>query len=145
MAPAALVPKLYRFAGARQLTWTEKRGSVRLERVVAERTAMLGTADLTYRATVTVDEARREVALTELLAERGTGLSSGGDDDGSVGNGSGFQTTSYNTREDTIADRIEAQAPQYTRHYTQDFPFARVRDVVAEIAAAAGYGFHYGR
>lgn len=145
-APApAFLPELHRFADAWQLTWSETRGSVRLERVVAERKALLGTTKLTYRATVTVDEGRREVAFTELLAERGTGLSSMGDDEGSMGSGFGFQTTSYNTRKDTIADRIEEQARQFSRHYTLDFPYERVREVVAQIAAARGYGFRYGR
>ncbi len=145
-APAApsLLTELHRFADAWQLTWSEKHGSVHLERVVAERKAMLGTNKLSYRATITVDEGRREVAFTELLAERGSGLSSMGDDDG-MGNGFGFQTTSYNTRKDTIADRIEDQARQYARHYTLDFPYARVREVVAQIAAAGGYAFRYGR
>jgi hypothetical protein len=144
-APPSLLTELHRFADAWQLTWTEKHGTVRLERVVAERKAMLGTAKLTYRATVSVDEARREVSFTELLAERGTGMSSMGDDEGGMGNGFGFQTTSYNTRKDTIADRIEDQARQYARQYTLDFPFARVREVVAQIAGAGGYGFRYGR
>lgn len=107
---------------------------------------MLGTAKLTYRATVTVDDARREVAFSELLAEKGSGISSGGDDgDGSVGMGFGIQTTSYNTRLNTIADTIEDQARQYASHYTLDFPYARVREVVGQIAEAAGYRYRYGR
>jgi hypothetical protein len=106
---------------------------------------MLGTARLSYRATITVDDARGQVAFTELLAERGAGLSSMGDDEGGMGNGFGFQTTSYNTRKDTVAERIEDQARQYARHYTLDFPYVRVREVVAQIARAAGYAFHDGR
>jgi hypothetical protein len=113
--------------------------------VVAERKDMLGTATLTYRATVTLDEARREVAFSELLAERGTGISSGGDDGESSGFGFGIQTTSYNTQRNTIADTIEDQARQYSRHYALDFPYARVREVVGQIATAAGYGFRYRR
>ena len=142
-APPDLLTELRRFADAWQLTWNHHHGSVRLERVIAERKAMLGSARLTYRATITVDDAHRQVAFTELLAERGTGLSSG-DDEGGMGNGFGFQTTSYNTRKDTIADRIEDQARQYARRYRLDFPYARIREVVAQIAAATGYAFRYG-
>lgn len=137
----SVVTELHRFADAWQLTFCETRGVVQLERVVAERKVMLGTARLTYRAAVTVDDTRREVAFTELLVERGTGLSSGGDDEGGMGNGFGFQTTSYNTRKDTVADRIEDQARNYARHYRIDFPYARVREVVAQIATGAGYRF----
>jgi hypothetical protein len=104
---------------------------------------MLDTATLTYRATVTLDEARREVAFSELLAERGTGISSGGDDGES--SGFGFETTSHNTQRNTIADTIEDQARQYSRHYALDFPYARVREIVGQIATAAGYGFRYRR
>jgi hypothetical protein len=137
--------ELHRFADAWHLTWSQKHDNVRLERVVAERKAMLGTATLTYRATVTLDEARREVAFSELLAERGTGISSCGDDGESSGFGFGIQTTSYNTQRNTIADTIEDQARQYSRHYALDFPYARVREVVGQIATAAGYGFRYRR
>jgi hypothetical protein len=149
-APASanqpLAAELHRFADAWHLTWSQKRDKVQLERIVAERKVMLGTAKLTYRAIVTIDDARREVALSELLAEKGSGMSSGGDDgDGSPGMGFGIQTTSYNTRRNTIADTIEEQARQYSRQYVIDFPYARVREVVGQIAAAAGYGFRHGR
>lgn len=138
-AAGGVVIELHRFADAWQLTWSEKRGAVQLERVVAERKAMLGTARLTYRATVGIDDARREVSFSEILVERGGGLASGGDDEGGMGNGFGFQTTSYNTRKDTVADRIEDQARNYAKHYRIDFPYARVREVVGQIAATAGY------
>lgn len=147
-APGAghpVLSELHRFADAWHLTWSQKHDAVRLERVIAERKVMLGTAKLTYRATVTIDEARREVAFSELLAERGSGMSSGGDDGESSGFGFGVQTTSYNTHRDTIADNIEEQARQYSRQYVLDFPYARVREVVAQIAAAAGYRFRSGR
>ncbi len=138
-----VLSELHRFADAWHLTWSQKRDMVRLERIVAERKVMLGTAKLTYRATITVDEGRRGVSFSEMLVERGTGVSSGGDD----GEGSrfGFQASSYNTRRDTIADDIENQARQYSRQYVLDFPYARVREVVDQIVAAAGYGFRYGR
>lgn len=140
-----VLSELHRFADAWHLTWSQKRDTVHLERVIAERKVMLGTAKLTYRATVTLDEARREVAFSELLAERGTGVSSGGDDGEGSGFGFGLQATSYNTRRDTIADNIEDQARQYSRQYVLDFPYARVREVVGQIAAAAGYRFRSGR
>jgi hypothetical protein len=140
-----VLTELHRFADAWHLTWSQKRDSVRLERVIAERKVMLGTAKLTYRATVTIDETRRQVSFSELLVERGTGVSSGGDDGEGSGFGFGLQTTSYNTRRDTIADNIEEQARQYSRQYVLDFPYARVREVVGQIAGAAGYGFRYGR
>ena len=140
-----VMSELHRFADAWHLTWSQKRDSVRLERVIAERKVMLGTAKLTYRATVTIDETRRQVTFSELLVERGTGVSSGGDDGEGSGFGFGIQTTSYNTRRDTIADNIEDQARQYSRQYVLDFPYARVREVVGQIAAAGGYGFRYGR
>jgi len=140
-----VLSELHRFADAWHLTWSQKRDTVHLERVIAERKVMLGTAKLTYRATVTLDEARREVAFSELLADRGTGVSSGGDDGEGSGFGFGLQTTSYNTRRDTIANNIEDQARQYSRQYVLDFPYARVREVVGQIAAAAGYRFRSGR
>jgi len=140
-----VLTELHRFADAWHLTWSQKRDSVRLERIIAERRVMLGTAKLTYRATVTIDETRRQVSFSELLVERGTGVSSSGDDGEGSGFGFGLQTTSYNTRRDTIADNIEEQARQYSRQYVLDFPYARVREVVGQIAGAAGYGFRYGR
>jgi len=140
-----VLTELHRFADAWHLTWSQKRDTVRLERIIAERKVMLGTAKLTYRATVTVDDAKREVAFSELLAEKGSGISSGGDDDEGSGFGFGVQTTSYNTRRDTIANSIEDQARQFSRQYVLDFPYARVREVVGQVAAAAGYGFRTGR
>ena len=140
-----VLAELHRFADAWQLTWSQKRDKVQLERVVAERKVMLGTARLTYRATVTIDDARREVVFSELLAEKGSGMSSGGDDGEGSGFGFGVQTTSYNTRRDTIANTIEDQARQFSRQYVLDFPYARVREVVAQITAAAGYAFRSGR
>ena len=137
----AVLTELHRFADAWHLAWNQERDTVRLERIIAERKVMLGTAKLTYRATVTVDDARREVAFSELLAERGSGITSGGDDGEGSGFGFGVQTTSYNTRRDTIED----QARQFSRQYVLDFPYARVREVVAQIAAAAGYGFRSGK
>jgi hypothetical protein len=83
------------------------------------------------------------VSFSELLVERGAGVSSGGDD--GEGSGFGVQTTSYNTRRDTIGANIEDQARQYSRQYVLDFPYARVREVVGQIVGDAGYGFHYGR
>ena len=117
-----VLTELHRFADAWHLTWSQKHDTVRLERIVAERKVMLGTAKLTYRATVTIDEARREVAFSELLAERGTGISSGGDDGEGSGFGFGIQTTSYNTHRDTIANNIEDQARQYSRQYVLASP-----------------------
>lgn len=147
-APAAgvspVVSELHRFADAWKLEWSQKHDTVRLERVVAERKVMLGRTTLTYRATITIDDARRAVAFTEMLTEKGSGMTSGGDDD-SIGTGFGIQTTSYNTRRSTIADTIEDQARQYASHYVLDFPYARVREVVGQIAQAAGYGYRYGR
>ena len=140
-----VLTELHRFADAWHLTWSQKKDKVQLERIVAERKVMLGTARLTYRATVTIDDARREVAFSELLAEKGSGMSSGDDGDGSLGMGFGVQTTSYNTRRNTIADTIEEQARQYSSQYALDFPYARVREVVGQIAAAAGYRYRYGR
>lgn len=53
----------------------EKGEAIEFTKVLAERKTFLSRRKLVYRATVRVDEGRREVHLWESLTETGSGLS----------------------------------------------------------------------
>lgn len=138
---AALVAEVRRYADAVGLTVQQSPQQLTLERVVAERKAFLSSARLEYRATISLDDARRTARITELLKESGAGLTSGGGDDGDFGStsGFGFQKSTYNTRTDGIAESIEEQAATLGARYAPGFPYRDVKPMLARICAAIGY------
>jgi hypothetical protein len=140
---AALVGEIGRYAQAAGFTVRQSAHQLTLERVVGERKAFLSSAKLEYRATISLDEGRRTARFTELLKESGTGLTSGGGDDGDFGTGTGFgfQKTSYNSRTDGIAESIDEQAARFGTKYAPGFPYAEVKGQLGRICVAAGYSF----
>ena len=141
----AVLGELRLLAEAWQFSWQVKGDLVTLSRVIAERKAFLSTARLEYVASVRVDDTHRELRFTELLKETGAGMSTGGSDfDSDLPTGFGVQRTSYNTRTDGITQNIEDQAARFGSSYRHDFPYQLVREQVAGLARAQGYGFRYG-
>jgi hypothetical protein len=142
-AEAVLVGEILRYAQAAGFTVQQSAQQLTLQRVVAERKAFLSTAKLEYRATISLDDARRTARFTELLKESGSGLTSGGGEDGDFGTatGFGFQKSTYNSRTDGIAESIEEQAARLGTKYAPGFPYAEVKGQLGRMCAAAGYSF----
>ncbi len=122
-----------------QMSWTQKRGAVTVEKVLAERSVFMSKAKLVYQAKFTVDNAAREVCFRELLEETDSVLSS---DDGDMA-GSGFSGGTYSSG-GGMAGEIAEQAIRYGKLHTVDFDHAGWREQVKAATEAAGYWFNYG-
>ena len=118
----------------------EDRGEFTLEYVVAERRAFLSRKKLVYRAKFRIDDQNREVRFTELLKERGFGLSSG---DADISPGFGFKKETYKVGAAGREGTIEEQSDLFGRKYDYKFDFAKVRKQLEEKARGAGYKFTY--
>jgi hypothetical protein len=142
-AEEVLVAEILRYAQAAGFTVQQSAHQLELRRVVAERKAFLSSAKLEYRATISLDGGRRTARLTEMLKESGSGLTSGGGDDGDFGtaNGFGFQKTMYNSRTDGIAESIEEQAARFGTKYAPGFPYGDVKGQLGRICVGVGYSF----
>jgi len=106
----------------------QKDGTLAGEAVLAERKAFLSKKKLTYRCKARADEATRTVRFWEMLIEKGSGVSSGGDD---LAPGGGFSAGTYKT------GGKERSGNDYD--YTWDY--AALRDSLRGVAEAGGYRF----
>ena len=77
----------------------EKKGVWDFSKMIAERKAFLSKKKLTYTAKFRIEEDSKTLKFTEMLAEKGSGLSSGGgfDSDMGMSPGFGFKTETYKT------------------------------------------------
>lgn len=122
----------------------EKHGLWELTKVVAERKAFLSKKKLTYHAKFRIDENAKKVVFSEYLAEKGSGLSSGGSDfDDGMSPGFGFKTTSYKSRPSGRSGTIEEQSTLFGKDYTYEFGYEVIRQKVEELAKASGFTFDY--
>jgi hypothetical protein len=112
----------------------EKGGRMELTRLVAERKAFLSKKKLVYTAKVEVDEAAREVKLTEMLKESGMGMEGG----------SGFQVETYKTGAKSREGSLEEQSKLFGKTYAFQFEFGKVPAEVRRLAEAAGFKFSLG-
>lgn len=122
----------------------EKKGLWELSRVVAERKAFLSRKKLTYTAKFRIDDATKKVVLSEYLAEKGSGLSSGGSGfDGDMSPGAGFKATTYKTGTSGISGSIQEQSDLFGKQYSYEFKYEAVRQTIEALAKEAGYTFEY--
>lgn len=123
----------------------EKKGVWRFSKVIAERKAFLSKKKLTYSAKFRIDDESKTVKFTEMLAEKGSGLSSGGSFDGDMGMspGFGFKAETYKTGMGGREGSIQEQSTLFGKDYTYNFDYAEVRKKFEDLAKANGYGFKY--
>lgn len=123
----------------------EKKGIWELSKVIAERKAFLSKKKLTYSAKFRIDDESKTVKFTEMLAEKGSGLSSGGSFDGDMGMspGFGFKAETYKTGMGGREGSIQEQSTLFGKDYTYNFDYAEVRKKFEDLAKANGYGFKY--
>jgi hypothetical protein len=122
--------------------WNEKKGVWEFSTVIAERKGFLAKKKLTYAAKMRINDPARTVKFSEMLIETGSGLSSGGADDGVTG-GFGFKTESYNTFGGARQGTIEEQSTRFGKDYQYTFDYSEIRLKVKAIAEKAGYRFEY--
>lgn len=120
----------------------EKKGLYTLEYVVAERKAFLSKKKLTYIAKFRVDEGKKELRFTEMLKEAGSGVSMGGFDD-DMTPGFGFKKETYKTGLGPREGTIEEQSKLFGKEYSYTFDFGKIRGLIEQEAAKAGYSFKY--
>jgi hypothetical protein len=118
----------------------EKKGLCSMEFTVAERKVLLSKKKLTYSAKFRLDEVKKEVRFTEMLMERGSGLSSGGSD---FGPGFGFKTETYRTGAAGREGGIKEQSDLFGKQYSYTFDFSNIRTHIEAEATRAGYSFKY--
>ena len=116
----------------------QKDGSLAGEAVLAERKAFLSKKKLTYKCKARVDEGARVVRFWEMLIEKGSGVSSGGDD---FGPGGGFSAGTYKTGGKERSGSIETVSSLFGKDYSYQWDYAAVRTGLQQVAAAAGYGW----
>jgi hypothetical protein len=120
--------------------WSEKKGLWNFSATIAERKAFLSTKKLTFSANMRVDDSARTVKFSEMLSETGSGLSSGGMDDG-VTTGFGFKTETYNTTKGGRQGTIEEQSKLFSKDFTYRFDYQAIRSKVKEASEKCGYQF----
>ncbi len=116
----------------------QRDGSLAGEAVLAERKAFLSKKKLTYKCKARVDDAARTVRFWEMLIEKGSGMSSGGDD---FGPGVGFSAGTYKTGGKERSGSIETASNLFGKDYSYQWDYAAVRTALQQVAATAGYGW----
>ena len=119
----------------------EKKNATKYSVVVAERKAFLSTKKLEYKASFRVDENSKKVLFSEMLGEKGAGISSGGDFDGTPG--FGFKTETYKTSGGAREGSIKEQSDLFGKKYDYNFDFNNIRPGVKELVEKAGYAFEF--
>ncbi len=122
--------------------FSEKKGVVTAEFVVARRKAFLSKKTLTYIAKYRIDETSREIRFTEMLKESGSGLSTGGIDS-DFGPGFGFRKETYRTGAGGRKGVIDEQSNIFGKQYTYEFDFQSIRKTIEQKAQNAGFDFKY--
>ncbi len=121
--------------------FSEKKGLITVEYVVAERKSFLSKRKLVYTAKYRIDEDKGEVRFTEMLKESGSGLSGGGDFDSSPG--FGFKKETYKTGAGGREGVIEEQSSLFGKHYSYTFDYKTIRAAIEKKAREAGFAFKY--
>lgn len=120
--------------------FSEKKGIMTIELLVAERKSFLSKKKLTYIAKYRIDENAKEVRFTEILKESGLGISAG-DPDSSPG--FGFKKETYSTGRGGREGTIQEQSNLFGKKYSYAFDFIKIRSAVEKRAIDGGYSFKY--
>ena len=122
--------------------WKENKGLWEFFAVIAERKAFLSTQKLTYHAKMRIDDEGKTIKFTEMLMEKGSGLSMGSSDS-DMSAGFGFKTETYNTMKGPREGNIEEQSTLFGKSYSYSFDYKEIRTKIEESAKSAGYEFTY--
>ena len=123
---------------------SEKKGVYTLEILIAERKAFLSKKKLRYIAKFRIVDENKELKFTEMLAESGSGLSSGGGDfDSGMSAGFGFKKETYNTMNGGREGSIEEQSNLFGKEYSYNFDYKMIRSKFEDLAKNEGYNFKY--
>jgi len=122
--------------------WSEKKSVVEFKTTIAERKAFLSKKRLTYSVRFRVDDKAKTVTFSEMLVEAGSGLSSGGIDDG-ISAGVGFKTETYNTMNKAREGTIEESSKLFGRKFEYKFNYKEIRSKVEDVVKKLGYKFEY--
>ena len=120
----------------------EKKGIHELSFIIAERKAFLTKKKLQFIAKFRIDEEAKEIKLTEMLKESGSGFSSGGLDDG-VTSGFGFKKEVYKTGTGGREGTIEEQSRLFGKDYSYQFDYQEIRKRIEKLANSSGFTFKY--
>lgn len=139
-----MLDQIQAFASRLGAEITEKKGVWSLNKLIAERKAFLSTKKLTYTAKFRIDAETKTLKFSEMLTERGSGLTAGGGFDGDLGvsTGFGFKKEVYKTgggREGSI----EEQSRLFGKDYRYTFDYSVVRKTFEDLARTSGYQFKY--
>lgn len=116
---------------------SEKKGVYSVSKLVAERKAFLSRKKLMYKATIQIDEAKKELKFSEYLKESGFGLGSGDMNSPGIG----FSSGTYSTNTKERSGKIEEQSDFFGKKYEYKFNFAEFRDLIKKIAKEEAYDF----
>jgi hypothetical protein len=116
----------------------QKDGTLAGEAVLAERKAFLSKKKLTYKCKARADDATRTVRFWEMLMEKGSGISSGGDD---FAPGGGFSAGTYKTGGKERSGSIEEVSRLFGKDYDYTWDYAAVRNALRGVAETRGYRF----
>lgn len=123
---------------------SDKKGVFKIEVLIAERKVFLSKKKLRYIAKFRIDDDAKELKFTEMLAESGSGLSSGGGDfDGGMSTGFGFKTEKFNTMHGGREGSIEEQSKLFGKDYSYNFDYKAIRSKFESLAKSEGYSFKY--
>lgn len=123
---------------------SEKKGVYTLEILIAERKAFLSKKKLRYIAKFRIVDENKELKFTEMLAESGSGLSSGGGDfDSGMSAGFGFKKETYNTMNGGREGSIEEQSNLFGKDYSYNFDYKMIRSKFEDLAKNEEYDFKY--
>jgi hypothetical protein len=120
--------------------WKEKKGVWNFSSLIAERKAFLSKKKLTYSFSMRIDDQAMTVKFSEMLKEKGSGFSSGGDD---VSMGFGFKAESFNTMSGAREGGIQEQSNLFGKKFDYKFDYKEIRAKIEAIAKENGYNFEY--
>ena len=122
----------------------EKNGVWELTKQIAERKVFLSKKKLNYTAKFRIDDAAKKITFSEYLAEKSSGLSTGGGGfDSEMSPGFGFKASTYKTGIGGIEGSIKEQSTLFGKEFTYDFDYEEVRQNIEAIATGAEYTFEY--
>jgi hypothetical protein len=135
-----LIKEIKKIAEEKGAAFQEKKDACHFEIMIAERKAFLTSQKLVYKVSCKIDSAKKELKYSELLFEKGWGLSGG--DNGSAP-GFGFKTETYKITPNQPPERIiEEQSNLFGKKYKYKFDLSEIRSKIREAATRNGLGFH---
>jgi hypothetical protein len=136
-----LIEEIKKIAGEKGAAFLEKKDACCFEIVLAERKAFLTFRKLVYKVSCKIDPAKHELRFSEMLFEKGWGLS-GGDSDRAPG--FGFKTETYKCVPGQMPERvIEERSILFGKKYEYKFDLSEIRSKIREAATREGFGFRY--